>query len=195
MAPVLPIFRSQLQGELLATLLLDPDTEHSLSELARKAEGSVAAVQREVDRLESSGILVSRRVGRARMVRADLSSPLFEPLSELVVRTFGPPAVIAAELADIAGIDGAFLFGSWAARYHGETGPAPRDIDVLVVGSPDRDEVHDAALRAEGRLGRPVNMTVRNAEGWAGAQDGFARQVRRSPIVPLPLRDLREGER
>ena len=42
---------------------------------------------------------------------------------------------------------------------------------------------------AEGkeRLGREVNTTIRKAEQWHGAQDGFARQLRSSPLVQVPL--------
>ncbi len=32
------------------------------------------------------------------------------------------------------GVQEAFVFGSWAARYMGEPGAAPRDIDVVVIG-------------------------------------------------------------
>jgi hypothetical protein len=34
-----------------------------------------------------------------------------------------------------------------------------------------------------------VNTTIRKAEQWQGAQDGFARQVRSSPLVQIPLSD------
>jgi predicted nucleotidyltransferase len=57
--------------------------------------------------------------------------------------------VIADVLAPIDRIDAAYLFGSWAARYSGERGRAPADIDVLVIGSPDRDQVDDAIAEAE----------------------------------------------
>jgi hypothetical protein len=71
-----------------------------------------------------------------------------------------------------------YLVHDWASRYAGERGPAPHDVDVLVIGTPDRDEVYEAARRAQGRLGREVNPTIRKPEQWHGAQDGFARQLR-----------------
>jgi hypothetical protein len=33
-----------------------------------------------------------------------------------------------------------------------------------------------------------VNTTIRKAAQWHGAQDGFARQLRSSPLVQIPLR-------
>jgi hypothetical protein len=47
--------------------------------------------------------------------------------------------------------------------------------------------MYEAARRAQERLGREVNTTVRKAEHWYGAQDGFARQLRSSPLVEIPL--------
>ena len=39
----------------------------------------------------------------------------------------------AEELEGVEGIEKAYLFGSWAARYAGEAGRAPADLDVLVI--------------------------------------------------------------
>jgi DNA-binding Lrp family transcriptional regulator len=183
--PLLPIFRSQLQGELLAAALLSPDAEQSLTDLAERLGASLATVQREVHRLEEAGILRSRRVGNTRLVSAETTSPVFSPLAELVLRSFGPAEVVRAEFDNIPGIDELYLFGSWAARYEGEAGRAPADIDVLVIGRPNRDEVYEAALRAEQRLHRPVNTTIRSRAAWSKSDDGFLSQVRSSPLVAI----------
>ena len=169
----------------MAAALLAPDVELSLTELAARLGASLAAVQRESDRLEIAGILRSRKVGNTRLVSADSTSPVFEPLAELLLRSFGPAEVIRAEFTEIAGIDELHLFGSWAARYHGERGHSPADVDVLVIGRPDRDQVYDAALRAERRLHRPVNTTIRSKAAWAKSADGFLTQIRASPTVPI----------
>jgi predicted nucleotidyltransferase len=182
--PLLPIFRSRVQGDLLAATLLHPTRRESVSELARRLGADVATVQREVSRLERAGILRTTRVGRTRLVEADRDSPLHGPLKELVLRVFRP-AHVAEEFESVVGIDEMYVFGSWAARYLGEEGPDPGDIDLLLVGSPDRDEVYQAALRAERRLGREVNTTIRSRDAWESSADGFLRQLRSSPIVPL----------
>lgn len=183
--PLLPIFRSRLQGELLALTLLAPSREESLTDLAGRLAADVATVQREVSRLERAGILKTRRVGNTRLASADVDSPVHRPLAELVLRSFGPRHVVAEEIANVAGVQEAYIFGSWAARYEGQEGPVPADLDVLVVGDPDRNEVYEAALRAERRLGREVNVTIRSNAAWASARDGFVQQVRSSPLVRL----------
>ena len=112
-------------------------------------------------------------------------SPLTAPLTELLLRSFGPRQVLAEELEGVEGIDRAYLFGSWAARYAGEAGRPPADLDVLVIGAPDRDELDDAAQRAASRLAREVNVTIRSPAWWRDGTDGFHADVTRRPLVPL----------
>lgn len=183
--PLLPIFRSRLQGELLASVLLTPGEDSSISDLSRRIGADPATVQREADRLERAGIFSSRRVGRARLVTANPESPLYRSLSELVLLTFGPTYVLQLELSKIRGIQKAFIFGSWAERYAGVEGFPPGDIDVLVVGNPDRDGLHDATLRAEERLHRQVSIAVRSPKAWSSSDDSFTRQLRKSALVPV----------
>jgi hypothetical protein len=88
------------------------------------------------------------------------------PLTHLTLVTFGPQTVVADELAGL-GAEQVLAYGSWAARYHGETGDLPVDIDVLVVGDGiDRTDLYAVAERAEARLGMPVNPVLRPAGSW-----------------------------
>jgi predicted nucleotidyltransferase len=183
--PLLPIFRSRLQGELLAAVLLVPGQASSISDLSQRIGAHVSTVQREVDRLERAGILTSRRVGRARLVSANTEIPVYRPLAQLVLLAFGPAQVLAEELRALKGVERAYIFGSWAERYKGIEGPPPGDIDVLIVGNPDRDELYEATLRAEERLQHEIGATVRTSEAWLSADDAFLRQVRSSPLVAV----------
>jgi predicted nucleotidyltransferase len=183
--PLLPLLRSRLQAEILTLVLLGPGQEWSLTGLAARTGGSVSSVQREITRAEQAGIVKSRRLGNTRLVEVAADSPLTAALTELLLRSFGPRQVLAEELAGIKGIDRAYLFGSWAARYAGEAGRAPADLDVLVIGSPDRDELDDAAQRAASRLAREVNVTIRSPAWWRDGTDGFHADVTRRPLIPL----------
>jgi hypothetical protein len=182
--PLLPLLRSRLQAEVLTLAMLNPGREWSLTDLASRVGASVSSVQREITRAEQAGVVSSRRLGNVRLVRA-ADSPLTASLTELLLRSFGPRQVLAEELQDVQGIDGAYLFGSWAARYEGQAGRAPDDLDVLVIGAPDRDELDDAAQRAEGRLAREVNVTIRSPAWWREGSDGFHADVTRRPLVPV----------
>src|SRR5262252_6094986 len=119
--PLLPLLRSRLQAEVLTLVLLNPEREWTLTELAWRAGSAVASVQREVVRAEQAGVMTSRRVGKTRLVKA-ARSPLTAPLTDLLLRSFGPRQVLAEEFSGVPGIERAYLFGSWAARYAGQEG-------------------------------------------------------------------------
>jgi hypothetical protein len=180
------VLRSRLVGDLLALVLADPDRSWTLDELADRARAPYQTVTAEVRRLEHADLVRTRSVGRSKLVTANADNPYIRPLTELVTMAFGPPPVVAEEFADVAGIKDLWLYGSWAARYTGTAGRPPADVDVLVVGDVDRDEVHDAARRAEHRLGREVNTTIRSRRAWKRADDAFASTVKSSPMVALP---------
>ncbi|MFI6097380.1 ArsR family transcriptional regulator [Lentzea sp. NPDC051213] len=189
---LLPVLRSRLQAGILATLLLSPDMELSLTDLAKRVDGSMGGVHNEVERLEQAGILTSRQVGRTRLVRAGASA-LVEPLTRLIELAFGPQQVVAEEFGGLQGVAEILIYGSWAARLHGEPGAEPRDIDVMVVASTeqsaDRADVYAAADRAEKRLAKAVNPTVVSAKRWAtqSQDDALLQEISTRPVVKIPL--------
>jgi len=181
--PLLPILRSRHQAELLTHLLLHPEQEYSLTELGRLLDTPPTTIHREVERLAKAGIVTERRVGRARLVRANSTNRYLSPLTELVTLAFGPELVVGEEFQSLPGSDAAAIYGSWAARYEGEAGPPPRDVDVLVIGSPDRGDLYEAAERVEQRLSLPVNPTVCSRQRWVDGDDAFVRQLKLAPLV------------
>lgn len=189
---LLPLLRSQVQGDLLALLFLHPDEEFSLSEVARLSHVTVSGVHHEVARLLEAGLIRDRRVGNNRMVRADTSSVLAGPLTDLLAVTYGPRPVLSDALRDVPGVERAYIYGSWAARYSGVPGPVPNDVDVLVIGPADIDELEDAVRPAGERLRREVSVRRVSPELWARAQQGeessaFLATVAAGPLVALDL--------
>lgn len=185
---LLPLLRSQTQGSLLAQLYLHPDAEYSLTDLARMTGVSVKTVHHEADRLAEAGLITSRRVGNLRLISADVTHRLVKPLTDLLVATYGPVPVLSELLADVPGVDRAYIYGSWAARHEGRPGPVPADLDVLIVGDADLDQLDDVARAARQRLGFEVNVQRVSASSWADpGEDPFLSHVRSQPLVELIL--------
>jgi len=180
----MPIFRSQHQAALLAWLLLHPEHEYTLTELAKKLDVPLTTLQREAQRLVGAGILQDRTLGRARLLRANLGNRAADPLTQLLQVTFGPETVIGEEF-DLTNAKRVLIYGSWAERYLGTPGPPPNDVDVLVVGSLDRADVYEAADRAQSRLGMQVNPVIRTPEQWANDADSLVLQIKDSPTVEV----------
>ncbi len=183
-APLLaPVFRSDGQARLLAALLLTGD-ELSITDLAERAGLAYPTAHREVARLMAAGILSEREVGRTRLIRANRDSPLVDPLRVILTVATGPVVLLAEELARVDGIESAFLYGSFAARMLGDAGPAPHDIDVMVLGEPDVDAVYEACTRLEAAVHRPVNPTILTPDEF-GAPSAFLDNVRSGPAVAV----------
>src|SRR5262245_23091718 len=183
---LLPILRSQQQAAMLALLLGDPDLELSLTDLSTRIPMPYASAHREIDRAEAAGLVTSRKIGNTRLVRANTASPYYAGLADVLTRAFGVPAVLAEMLQGVDGISEAYVFGSWAARFRGVEGQRPvEDIDLLVLGEPDRDALFDHLRDAETRLGRRVQITIR-PDGWLASGDGsFHDTVVGRPMVPI----------
>ena len=185
---LLPILRSQQQGEILALLLGDPDLELSLTEIAARVSAPHPSVYREIQRAEQAGLVTSRKVGNTRLVRANTASPYYAGLAEVLTRAFGVPAVLAEVLRGVDGITAAYIYGSWAARHAGQAGQRPvGDIDVLVLGGPDRDQLYAALGTAEQRLARPVQATIRDSAWLKSGSGTFHDTVTSRPLLRLLL--------
>jgi len=183
---LLPLLRSPLLGELLAWIYLHPEESYSVTALAERFRVSQSTVSREADRLTEAGLVREERRGNLRLLRAELANPLARPLTELLALTYGPAAVLTDLLPSLSGVDEAYIYGSWAARYGGEAGPPPRDVDVLVVGDADDDDLADAARAAERRLGREVNIHRVPAAAWKSpGDDPFLASVRSRPLFTV----------
>ncbi|MFC8922002.1 MarR family transcriptional regulator [Cellulosimicrobium sp. NPDC057127] len=182
---LLPLLRSRTQGDLLAHVLLAPGRVQSVSEIADAVGTSAPTATREVSRLEDAGLVRTTKRGNTRLVHVLTASVVYGPLAELLAVTFGPLAVLRNALREVAGIQHAFIYGSWAARYEEQPGFVPADIDLLVVGDPDRDDLADAVEEAERRLHREVNVRRVRADEWAQDTSSFKSTVLAGPTVDV----------
>jgi len=184
---LLPILRSQTQGDLLALLFLNPDKEFTLSDAARSIGVSIPGLHHEAVRLIEAGFIKERREGRNRLIRAELNSRIAPALTELLALTYGPLPVLERELSGIHGISQAYIFGSWAARYSGLSGPIPNDIDLLVVGTVSLDLLDEVSDRAAKTLGRDVNIRKISSKDWKEKSQPFLKTIHKNPHVELTM--------
>jgi hypothetical protein len=181
-----PVLRSETQARLLAAVLLHPDREASIADLARETGSDPGNLHSEVERLVQAGILTDRRAGRTRLLRAG-NSALIGPLTNLLLLGYGPKTVVENALRGISGIEQAFIGGSWAARYEGQPGAFPNDVDVVVVGKPDRDDVIDAVVEALRAVGHDGQVIFRSPSAWRDPKDAFTRTAKARPLVELTI--------
>src|SRR5947199_707543 len=103
---------SKVQQRVLALIFGQPDRSFYTSEIIRSVHSGTGAVERELSRLESSGLVSAERIGNQRHYRANQESPIFEELRGLVAKTVGVAEPIRKSLQPYAGaIKTAFVYG------------------------------------------------------------------------------------
>ncbi len=118
------------QQRVLALLFGQPNRSFYASEMIERTGSGSGAVQRELKRLASSGLVTVKRIGNQRHYQANPDSPVFEELCGLVKKTVALAEPIRESLSPLADrMSLALLYGSIAKG----TDTATSDIDILIV--------------------------------------------------------------
>src|SRR6185437_10936397 len=121
---------TKVQQRVLAVLFGNHSRSFYANELIALACSGSGAVQRELAQLEAAQLVTVRRVGNQKHYQANASSPIFEELRGLVLKTSGLVDVLRAALAPLAAqIGQAFIYGSVAKGRD----TAKSDIDLMVI--------------------------------------------------------------
>jgi len=177
---------SNTQQRVLGLIFGQPDRSFYATELIALAGGGSGAVQRELARLEQSGLVTVRRVGTQKHYQANPVSPLYAELCGIAMKTVGLAEPLREALAPLADkIVAAFVYGSVAKR----SDTATSDIDLMVVSNTvSYPDVYAVLEPVSGRLGRTINPTVYSRQQLArrikqGAS--FATRVLQQPKIWL----------
>lgn len=165
-----------VQQRVLGILFGMPERSFYRNELMRLSGSGKGALQRELDRLEQSGLVTVRPVGNQKHYQANKDAPIFDELRGIVVKTFGLADIVRNALLPLAReITAAFIFGSIAKR----SDTSASDIDVFVVSDKlGYQDVIAALLPAEPTLGRKINPTIHSS-----AELALKRKERNSFVV------------
>lgn len=146
---------SEAAARILRYFLLRPDRRPHLRELQRILDLGGASVQRELDRLIRIGALQRQKEGRQTHYRAVTSSPVWNAIRILEANSADPTPLVRNAFTDVAGIEAAFLFGSFAKG----TQRSDSDLDLFVVESPtvDKKQLFTQLAELQFILGREVN--------------------------------------
>lgn len=146
------------QQRVLALLFGQPERSFFTKELIGLAGGGSGAVQRELVRLQQSGLIRQTLVGNQKHYQANASAPIYSELLGIVSKMLGPAQVLQDALAPLTNeLQLALLYGSVAARRD----TALSDIDVLLVSdSLTLEHVFSVLAAAEKQLGRSINPTL-----------------------------------
>jgi predicted nucleotidyltransferase len=159
-----------------------PERSYYASELILVAGTGSGAAQRELARLEESGLIAARRIGHQKHYQANAASPLYSELRSIVLKTVGLAEPLRDALKPLsAAIRVAFVYGS-VARATDQSGS---DIDLMVISDTlTYGEVFGALERVARIVRRHVNPTVYTAAEFskrARGENAFVTRVLEQP--------------
>lgn len=177
---------STTQQRVLGLIFGQPDRSFYATELIGLLGAGSGAVQRELTRLEESGLVTVRRMGTQKHYQANPDSPVYAELRGIVQKTVGLAEPLRAALAPLADkIAAAFVYGAVAKR--GDT--AVRDIDLMVISdSVGYADLYSALEPVASRLGRAVNPNVYTRRQFAKRRrngTAFMKRVLEQPKIWL----------
>jgi len=155
---------SKVQQRVLALIFSHPERSFYTTEIVQQVRSGVGAVERELSRLERSGLVSAERIGNRKYFRANQATPVFEDLRGLIEKTAGLAEPIKKSLEPYANsIKSAFVYGSVAKG----ADTAHSDIDLMVIGDDlNYSDLYTAAQNVERKLRRKVHPLFLSPEDW-----------------------------
>ncbi len=146
------------QQRVLGLLFGQPERSFFATELIGLTGSGSGAVQRELKRLAASGLVTATRVGNQKHFQANHTSPIFDELRSLVIKTVGLADPIRHALEPLAEkVDLALLYGSVPKG----SDTASSDIDLLVVADElALEKLYAVLAPVETLLDRKINPTL-----------------------------------
>ena len=146
------------QQRVLALLFGQPSRSFFASQLIELTGSGSGAVQRELKRLASSGLVTVNRIGKQKHYQANPDCPVFEELCSLVRKTVAMVEPIRQALAPFAtNIQRALIYGSVVKG----TDTASSDIDLLVVADNlTLEALYSGLAPVEEALHRKISPTL-----------------------------------
>lgn len=176
--PLASMLASKALAAVVIYFVLHPDKALHFRALQRVTRVSSRSLQHEIARLEALGMVQRERDGRLVRYRAVAGHPRWSVLRQMIREFADPAELLRVALADIPGIEAAFIFGSFA---RGDAHPES-DVDVLALGEAVEEleteyALAESALESAGLLGREVNVVSYTPAQFA------TRLMRRAPFL------------
>jgi len=147
------ITKSEIRKKIILLFIYNPENSFYINQIARLVKTSAGNVQRELKKLEESGLLSKEKKGNSVYFKINTTSSLFDDFKNIVDKTIGLKNILEEILKKAKGIDFAFLFGSYVKGDFG----LDSDIDLYVIGDINEKELHQLIKKVEEKIYREIN--------------------------------------
>ena len=175
---------SRVRAVLLGKFMTRPREQLYARQLSRETGLGLYSIQTELARWERLGIVTAKRVGKEKLYQVNHGHYLYPELQRIVYKTVALGDALREVLANVKGIECAFIYGSVAKGSEKETS----DIDLFILGRPDHPRLSSVLSDVENRVGREVSVVTMAPDEWQRrrqAGEGFVLDLIGSPKVFL----------
>lgn len=173
---------SKVQQRVLALLFGHPDRTFYSSEIIKEIHSGSGAVQRELARLQNSGLVSVENIGKQKHYRANKQSSIYHELHGLIRKTVGLAEPIREALHPYRDqIKLAFIYGSVAKG----NDTVRSDIDLMIISSRlSYSKLYEALDDAQKVVGRKINPTLLSPEDWRRKVSGRGSVIEKINAAP-----------
>lgn len=150
------LFSSKSRVEILKLLLFNPEDSFYQRQISIFAHQPIRSVQREMEKLESIGLIEKSVQGNRIYYKVNKRCPIFEELKRILFKSVGIAEVLKENLKNTGNIIIAFIYGSYAQGKENLLS----DIDLLIVGFITSRELSTLLSKPKRELGREINYAV-----------------------------------
>jgi len=172
------------QTLILGIFFNDPEKSYYLRELGRLIEKEPGVFQRDINKLVESGILLSEYRANSRFFKLNKNHPLYKELKSIFLKTVGAEGRLKEILKGIKNINITFIFGSYAKGKEDTFS----DIDLMIIGDPDENELVSKIIEIEKELDREINYHIFSPIDWKKKlkeKDSFLGNILSQPKIFL----------
>ena len=147
---------SKNRAGLLQLFLTNPDRALYMQEVGRILGKKPGYFQRTLNNLVSEGILESEYKANSRYFKVNKQYPLYKELKSIIFKTVGIKGSISDALVELGNVRVAFVYGSYAKNKENHLS----DIDLVVIGKPNEDQLITILDKLEEKLQRDINYKL-----------------------------------
>jgi len=152
------LFGSKTRVTILSKLFMNPDKSFHIRELSRQLNIPYSMLYKEEKNLTSLGILNEEKKGKITLISVNKKLPYYTELKNLIIKTAGLRDTIKTTLSNLKNIKYALIYGSFTSGEESEKS----DIDLLIIGNPNEEDVLNTIAQSEKEIGREINYILWN---------------------------------
>ncbi|MFA5142971.1 MAG: ArsR family transcriptional regulator [Candidatus Omnitrophota bacterium] len=184
MSDFLKLTKSDLRRRVLLYFFTNPDEDLYLREIADILKIDPGNLSRELERLRKEGIFNSRERGNQKYFALNKRHPLYGELRSVVFKTIGIEGWLKKIIGGIKKIEIAAIYGSFASGHEN----SKSDIDILIIGDPDQDDLMEKIEKVEKDVAREINYNIYSLDDFSERvkkKDSFIRNILKGPKIIL----------